>query len=62
MKHQKKAAPEQWREVRLAVISYTELGVACSCGWTYGLCRERVLENAIDRHLNKRHHGRGIRT
>lgn len=33
----------------------------CSCGWEYTHAREKVREDAIDRHIDKKHNGRGIR-
>ncbi len=51
-------------EVGLAVVRPSEESpqfVNCSCGWTYGHTREKPREDAIDRHINKRHNGRGIR-
>lgn len=57
--------PEEWSAPGMAMISYPEPQdrrlAACSCGWLYGCTREKVLEDAIDRHLDKRHEGRGIR-
>lgn len=50
------------RPVSLAVIKYDGPTASCSCGsWSFTHYREKVRENAIDRHLRKRHHGRGIR-
>lgn len=50
------------REVNMAMINYHENdGVTCSCGWAYQHRRAKVVEDAIDRHIDKRHHGRGIR-
>lgn len=50
------------REVGLAVITYHDTAqVGCSCGWGYIHTREKVREDAIDRHLDKHHQGRGIR-
>jgi hypothetical protein len=50
----------------LARITYDPHGehgstVKCSCGWRYRHKREKVREDAIDRHINKKHQGRGIR-
>lgn len=62
IKHEQKPTPQQWRDVRLAVISYEGLGAACSCGWRSRQARRlSVLEDRIDRHLAKRHDGKGIR-
>lgn len=49
--------------VGLAVINYDpETGFAlCSCGKPFIQRREKVREDAIDRHLNSKHNGRGIR-
>ena len=50
------------REVGLAVISYIEAGGAvCSCGWGYFHNREKVREDAIDKHIDRKHQGKGIR-
>lgn len=50
------------REVGLAVISYPVDGAAvCSCGQPFIQRREKVRENAIDKHIAKKHNGRGIR-
>lgn len=50
------------KEVGLAVISYIEAGGAmCSCGWGHFHSREKVREDAIDRHINRKHQGRAIR-
>jgi hypothetical protein len=32
----------------------------CSCGWAYAHRRAKVRENAIQRHLDRAHAGRGI--
>lgn len=49
------------KEVGLAVVSITDSGAAsCSCGWRHVMVREKVLNSAIDRHVNKRHDGRAI--
>ncbi len=63
---QVKAASQHRREVGLARIS-TELAVSgegrstCSCGWSFFHKRTKVREDAVDRHLAKRHDSRGIR-
>jgi hypothetical protein len=54
------------KRVRIAVISYgqTEDGrgyAQCSCGAPFTQPREKVREDAIDRHINRRHGGQGIR-
>jgi len=49
------------REVGLAVISYEGSAAQCSCGAVVAHKREKVRENWIDRHLEKKHGGRGIR-
>ncbi len=58
----RKVPPHQWQDVRLAVITYSGAGARCSCGWKSRQARRsNVLENSIDRHLAKRHEGKGIR-
>lgn len=49
------------KEVGLAVISYEGEAAACSCGWVVRARREKVREDSVDRHLNRKHDGRGIR-
>lgn len=49
------------REVGLAVISYVAGGATCSCHWFAKPARPKVVEDRIDRHIEKRHAGRGIR-
>lgn len=59
---QKRVKPQQYKSVGLARISYHEDGhVECSCSWSNSHSRDKVREDAIDRHLAKRHGGRGIR-
>lgn len=58
---QKRVKPEHFKNVRLARISYSGMSAVCSCGWTTHHRRATVREDAIDRHLAKRHDGRGIR-
>lgn len=62
---QKPIDPGKRRQVGLAVISYGEVDgrafAACSCGQPFTHPREKVRENAIDKHIAKRHNGRGIR-
>lgn len=55
--------PKAAKPIGLARISYAEDGSAsCSCGgWARWHPRREVLENSIDRHLAKRHGGRGFR-
>lgn len=60
---QKRVDPKDFKDVRLARVTYSSngMGVACSCGWSFAHIREKVREDAIDRHFQKRHKGRGIR-
>lgn len=53
----------QTRDVSLARLTFHEggEGVACSCGWGRGYHpRRRILEDAAQRHLDKRHGGRAL--
>lgn len=59
---QKPKRAKKTREVRLAVISYEDIWALCSCGWAFGAKRDKVREDAVDRHLERKHNGRGIRT
>lgn len=47
----------------IAVISYDAEGryASCKCDWSFWHQRTKVVEDAIDRHLAKKHRGRGIR-
>lgn len=59
---QKPARPKKYRPVRVAVIRREDNGVtACSCGWVTLAFRDKVREDAVDRHLLKRHGGQGVR-
>lgn len=59
---QKRVKPEEFKQVGLArIIYYGDTRVECSCGWSYGHHRAKVLEDAVDNHFNKRHQGKGIR-
>lgn len=58
---QKRTKPNEFKDVRLAVVKQDRETVYCSCDWEFKHPREKVREDAIDRHLNKRHGGRGIR-
>lgn len=49
------------KSVGLARVSYQGDRAVCSCGWGAGAARVKILEDKIDRHLAKRHNGRGIR-
>lgn len=55
--------PKDGRPVGMAVVSYQEDGsVVCSCGgWVYRHIRPKVIEDAIDRHIERKHNGRGFR-
>jgi hypothetical protein len=57
------ASPDKAREVGLAMIHYEGPNAAyCSCGG-FGTthARPKVVEDRIDRHINRKHQGRGIR-
>lgn len=59
---QKRAKPEDAKPVGLAVIRTEGITATCSCkGWSRTHARDKVREDSIDRHLAKRHNGRGIR-
>lgn len=51
------------KDLGMAVITYPRAGMAvCSCGtWAYKHPREKVLEDAIDKHTERKHGGLGIR-
>lgn len=59
---QKRTDPSDFKDVRIARITYFgDTRAECSCGWSTGSIRKKVLDDKIDRHLRKRHGGRGIR-
>lgn len=49
------------RTVRLAVVTTEGHLARCSCGWVKFHSREKVREDAVDRHLLDAHGGAGIR-
>lgn len=57
-KHRAESKP-----VGLARVTYiSETSAVCSCGWAGSArARPKVVEDMIDRHLVKKHNGRGIR-
>lgn len=49
------------RTVRVPVISTEGSTTACSCGgWAKTHPRQKVREDAADRHLDRKHGGRGL--
>lgn len=58
---QKRTKPSKFKPVGMAIVKTLAEHAECSCGWTNSHSREKVREDAIDRHLNKRHNGRGLR-
>jgi hypothetical protein len=52
----------QCEDVRIAVLTYKDAEtIQSSCGWKYRHKREKVREDAADRHVAKRHEGQAIR-
>lgn len=50
------------REVKVAMVRYAEDGSArCSCGQPFVQRREKVREDAVDRHIKTKHNGQGFR-
>lgn len=50
------------KKVGLAVIRYEADNAAmCSCGTALYHQRAKVCEDKIDRHIEKKHNGRGVR-
>lgn len=59
---QKRTPPHEWGSPRVAMVKYAATGGAsCSCGWYSPHKRRKVLDDAIDRHLERRHQGKGVR-
>lgn len=57
----RKVKPEKWKKVKIAVTHYGDTRAECSCGWVYSHLRAEVRRRAVERHLNKRHGGAGLR-
>lgn len=59
--------PRKWTKPRVPTVktAYDPSGwstAQCSCGWDSGFCkRDKVREDRVDRHFQKRHGGTGIR-
>ena len=50
------------KKVSVGVVSYqTAQSVRCNCAWTYKHQRNKVLEDAIDKHIRTKHGGQGFR-
>lgn len=50
------------KPVSIGVVGYTSRqSVLCGCGWTYRHQREKVLEDAIDKHIRAKHGSQGFR-
>lgn len=50
------------RGFSVGVVAYTsEQSVRCNCRWTYKHQRNKVLEDAIDKHIRTKHGGQGFR-
>lgn len=53
------------KKVKMPVVRYGKVGdrefAECSCGKPFTHPREKVREDAIDRHFLIKHNGRGIR-
>jgi hypothetical protein len=58
---QKPVSAKEFKHVGLARITSAGDTSQCSCGWGYKHDREKVREDAVDKHLDKYHGGRGIR-
>lgn len=57
-----KIKPGNWKNLGMTMVKYTHADrVECLCGWSAIHRRAKVLEDKIDRHLAKRHAGRGVR-
>jgi hypothetical protein len=62
---QKPLNPAKTKAVGLAVVNYGQAAdrhvAECSCGWATWHRRLKVLDDKIDKHINAKHNGRGIR-
>ncbi len=48
------------KPVRMAIVRREDGGITISCGWAKVHPRVKVLEDAAERHLNKKHGGQGL--
>lgn len=63
--HQSPLRSGATKDVGLAMVTMGQAAgretAECSCGWVAWHRRLKVLEDKIDKHLDKMHDGRGIR-
>lgn len=65
--HNRPLNPVSRKNVGLAIVKTEHVenldieAAQCSCGWVAYHRRHKVLEDKIDRHLDKEHNRRGIR-
>jgi hypothetical protein len=50
----------QCKPVGMAIVKFETGGVSISCGWVKIHNRVKVLEEAAQNHLNKKHGGQGL--
>lgn len=59
--------PTKWKSPRVPIVKIAHGGTGwsqaqCSCGWYSDPCvRDKVLNARIQKHLDRRHDGRGVR-
>jgi hypothetical protein len=58
---QKPLNPEKTAPVSLAIVRTVDERSTCSCGQSFEHRREKVREDWIDRHINRKHNGTGVR-
>lgn len=50
------------KPVGMAILKTSDTGVVeCTCGWRYIHHREKVRDDAIDKHISRKHGEMGIR-
>lgn len=58
---QKPANPTKPAAVGLAIVRTVDERATCSCGQSFAHRRDKVREDWIDKHINRKHHGTGVR-
>lgn len=56
-----KPATAETKPVGLAIVRTIDERATCSCGQSFAHKRDKVREDWIDKHINRKHHGTGIR-
>lgn len=58
---QKPLNPDKKKSVGLAIVRTADERAVCSCGQSFAHRRDKVREEWIDRHIDRKHAGMGVR-